>query len=122
VKNFFQIIHLSPPNLATFAPWRESNSSVRVFQCSETFAQAAKILKDSSTKVMIKNPNLRGLRVLRGELSRRDAATSPNTEVESTPKRKKKGKTKHGSDNNGKTEITAQNDAGTGMPHRAELQ
>jgi hypothetical protein len=69
-----------------------------------------------------KYPNLRGLRVLRGELSRRDAATSPNTEVESTPKRKKKGKTKHGSDDNGKTEITAQNDAGTGMPHRAELQ
>jgi hypothetical protein len=50
VKNFFQIIHLSPPNLATFAPWRESNSSVRVFQCSETFAQAAKILKDSNTE------------------------------------------------------------------------
>jgi hypothetical protein len=40
-EKFTKIIHLFPPNLACFAPWRESIPRVRVFQITGKFAQAA---------------------------------------------------------------------------------
>jgi hypothetical protein len=50
VKIVCKIINLSLPNLACFAPWRESIPRVRVFQITGKFAQAAKIFNYSSTK------------------------------------------------------------------------
>jgi hypothetical protein len=49
VKNLLQIIHLFPPNLACFAPWRESIPCVRIFQIPESLRQPRK-LSDSNTK------------------------------------------------------------------------
>ena len=49
MNKFFKIIHLFPPNLASFAPLRESIpcSSIPV---TGKFAQVAQTVKDSSTK------------------------------------------------------------------------
>jgi hypothetical protein len=49
-ENFPKIIHLFPPNLACFAPWRESNPRVRLFQITGIFASAAQIFNYSSTR------------------------------------------------------------------------
>ena len=50
MNNLSKIIHLSPPNLAYFAPWRESIPLFEYFNSNGKFAQAAQILKDSSTE------------------------------------------------------------------------
>ena len=50
MNNLSKIIHLSPPNLAYFAPWRESIPLFEYFNSNGKFAQAAQILKDSSAK------------------------------------------------------------------------
>ena len=49
-EKFSKIIHLFPPNLACFAPWRESIPRVRVFQITGKFARAAQTFKHSSTR------------------------------------------------------------------------
>jgi hypothetical protein len=49
-EKFSKIIHLLPPNLACFAPWRESIPRVRVFQITGEFAQAAQTSSYSNTK------------------------------------------------------------------------
>ena len=48
VNNFSKISHLSPPNLAYFAPWRESIPLFEYF--NGKFAHAAQTLKDSNIK------------------------------------------------------------------------
>jgi hypothetical protein len=50
VNNLSKIIHLSLPNLAYFALWRESILLFEYFSATGKFAQAAKILTDSVTE------------------------------------------------------------------------
>jgi uncharacterized membrane protein len=49
-EKFSKIIHLFPPKLARFAPWRESIPRLRVFQITEKFARAAQTFKHGITK------------------------------------------------------------------------
>jgi hypothetical protein len=43
VKKFSKIIHLFPPNLACFAPWRESIPRVRVCQIPDKLREPRKL-------------------------------------------------------------------------------
>ena len=47
-EKFSKIIYLFPPNLACFAPWRESIPRVRVFQITGKFARAAQTVSHSN--------------------------------------------------------------------------
>jgi hypothetical protein len=68
VNNFSKIIHLSPPNLAYFAPWRESIPLFEYFSSTENLRRPRKFSRivlqrsQSSEYFLIKNPLLRALR------------------------------------------------------------
>ena len=54
-ETFSKIIHLFPPNLACFAPWRESIPCSRIFQIPESLRQPRKL--SSNTKRCGRNQN-----------------------------------------------------------------
>jgi hypothetical protein len=69
VKNFFQIIPLSPPNLAYFAPWRESIPLFEYFNSAEHLPRPRKFSRivARSLESLIYIGILRDLRDLGGE-------------------------------------------------------
>jgi spore maturation protein SpmB len=74
VKIVCKIIYLSLPNLACFAPLRESFPRVRVFQVTGKFAQVAQIFNDAlKLRGRVSNPPpaipISFLRPLRGSSS-----------------------------------------------------